>query len=93
MDKKMLEAENAAGGVAAPVLEENAPFSPTRREIIAAFLLYIGAYIYMGGLKSWRLAVFVILFIALTELLNRGKPRSWESWIWQIGRASCRERV
>ena len=82
MDKKMLEAENAAGGVAAPVLEENAPFSPTRREIIAAFLLYIGAYIYMGGLKSWRLAVFVILFIALTELLNRGKPRSWESWIW-----------
>ena len=82
MDKKMLEAENAAGGVAAPVLEENAPFSPTRREIIAAFLLYIGAYIYMGGLKSWRLAVFVILFIAVTELLNRGKPRSWESWIW-----------
>ena len=82
MHKKMLEAENAAGGVAAPVLEENAPFSPTRREIIAAFLLYIGAYIYMGGLKSWRLAVFVILFIALTELLNRGKPRSWESWIW-----------
>ena len=82
MDKKMLEAENAAGGVAAPVLEENAPFSPTRREIIAAFLLYIGAYIYMGGLKSWRFAVFVILFIALTELLNRGKPRSWESWIW-----------
>ena len=24
----------------------------------------------------------MILFIALTELLNRGKPRSWESWIW-----------
>ena len=82
MDKKMLEAENAAGGFAAPVLEENAPFSPTRREIIAAFLLYIGAYIYMDGLKSWKLAVFVVLFIALTELLNRGKPHPWESWIW-----------
>ena len=82
MDKNMLGAENAAGEISAPILEEDAPFSPNWREIIAAFLLYIGAYIYMGGLKSWRLAVFVILFIALTELLNRGKPRSWESWIW-----------
>ena len=82
MDKNMLEAENAAGGISAPILAENETFSLRRGEKIAAFLLYIGAYIYMDGLKSWKLAVFVVLFIALTELLNRGKPRPWESWIW-----------
>ena len=82
MDKNMLGAENAAGEISAPVLEEDAPFSPNWREIIAAFLLYIGAYIYMDGLESWKLAAFVVLFIALTELLNRGRPRPWESWIW-----------
>ena len=82
MDKNMLGAENAAGEISAPILEEEAPFSPNLREKIAAFLLYIGAYIYMDGLKSWKLAVFVVLFIALTELLNRGRPRPWESWIW-----------
>lgn len=82
MDKNMLGAENAAGEISAPILEEDAPFSPNWREIIAAFLLYIGAYIYMDGLESWKLAAFVVLFIALTELLNRGRPRPWESWIW-----------
>lgn len=82
MDKNMLEAENAAGGISVPILAENETFSPKRGEKIAAFLLYIGAYIYMDGLKSWKLAVFVVLFIALTELLNRGKPHPWESWIW-----------
>ena len=82
MDKNMLEAENAAGGISAPILAENETFSPKRGEKIAALLLYIGAYIYMDGLKSWKLAFFVVLFIALTELLNRGKPGPWESWIW-----------
>ena len=82
MDKNMLGAENAAGEISAPILEEEAPFSPNLREKIAAFLLYIGAYIYMDGLESWKLAVFVVLFIALTELLNRGRLRPWESWIW-----------
>ena len=36
----------------------------------------------MDGLESWKLAAFVVLFIALTELLNRGRPHPWESWIW-----------
>ena len=82
MDKNMLEAENAAGEISAPILGEETPFSPTFREKIAAFLLYIGAYIYMDGMESWKLAVFVVLFIALTELLNKGRPCPWESWVW-----------
>ena len=82
MDKNLLGAENAAGEISAPILEEDAAFSPNRQEKIAAFLLYIGAYVYMDGLESWKLAAFVVLFIALTELLNRGRPHPWESWIW-----------
>ena len=82
MDKNLLGAENAAGEISAPILEEDAAFSPNLQEKIAAFLLYIGAYVYMDGLESWKLAAFVVLFIALTELLNRGRPHPWESWIW-----------
>ena len=42
MDKKMLEAENAAGGVAAPVLEENAPFPPRGENSLRHFCCISG---------------------------------------------------
>lgn len=82
MDENKLAAETAAGEISAPIFEEKTPFSPSLREKIAAFLLYVPAYLYVCGLGGWKLVYFVLLFVALTELLHWGRPRLWESWVW-----------
>ncbi len=82
MDENKLAAENAAGEISAPILEEKIPFSPSFREKIAAFLIYIAAYLYIDGLEGLKLACFVVLFVALTELLNWDKPCRRENWVW-----------
>lgn len=82
MEESKLAAENAAGEISAPISGGNAPFSPSFREKIAAFLLYIAAYLYIDGLEGLKLLYFVLMFVALTELLNWEKPRQRESWVW-----------
>ena len=82
MEENKLAAENAAGEISAPISGEKPPFSPSFREKIGAFLLYIAAYLYIDGLEGLKLLCFVLMFVALTELLNWEKPRRWESWVW-----------
>ena len=83
MDENKLEAQTAAGGISAPNLPEKKPFSASGREKIAAFFMYIAAYIYWAkGLSGWGLLGFTAAFIALTEFLNWKRARSWESWVW-----------
>lgn len=83
MDEKLLEAREAAGKISMPNLPEKKPFSASGKEKIAAFLMYIAAYIYWSkGLSGWGLLCFTAAFIALTEFLNWEKPRSRESWVW-----------
>ena len=91
-ESKLPEAGAAAGEPSAPVLPEKPRFSASKQEILAAALCYGLAWIWFdifdvftweGGwqAKLW-LAVFVLGFIALAELLHRGTERPRESWIW-----------
>ena len=67
-------------------LNEKTEFSLKPGELICALLMYPAAYIYIlvFGSRNDRiwLGVFVLLFIAMTELLNRGRPHPRESWVW-----------
>lgn len=51
-----------------------------------ALLMYPAAYIYVMGFNSphWNVwfGLFVLLFIAMAELVYRGKSRPAESWVW-----------
>ena len=66
---------------------ERVPFTASAREKIAAFLMYVLAYVYIGKLlfiprtPVW-VAAFVVMFVALTEYLHRDTPRARESWVW-----------
>ena len=82
-----------AAAPAASPLPASKAFSASRREIIAAFVSYVLAWIYLwsstlflGGLADesrpvWSL-VFTLGFVALAELLFRGVKRPRESWVW-----------
>lgn len=65
---------------------EKPGFSPRPGELACALLMYPAAYIYIVcfGSRNDRLwfGVFVLLFIGITEILNRGRPRPKESWVW-----------
>lgn len=67
-------------------LNEKTEFSLKPGELICALLMYPAAYIYIlvFGSRNDRIwfGVFVLLFIAMTELLNRGRPHPRESWVW-----------
>lgn len=67
-------------------LNEKTEFSLKPGELICALLMYPAAYIYIlvFGSQNDRIwfGVFVLLFIAMTELLNRGRPHPRESWVW-----------
>lgn len=83
MDEPKLEVETTAGELSTPVLGQKPGFSPSWQEKIAAFALYILAYLYFDiGIGTWQLTVFTLGFIALTELLYWNRPRSRESWVW-----------
>lgn len=62
------------------------PFSVSPAETACALLMYGAAYIYTLALSSYHdrlwFGVFVLLFVGLTELLNRGRPHPAESWVW-----------
>lgn len=62
---------------------EDPAFSPSAGEMIAAFCMYPAAYFYWRwGFTAWGLPIFALMFTALTELVNRGRARPGESWIW-----------
>ena len=61
-------------------------FSAARKELIAALLSYLAAYIYVaapfgGELELWLL-VFTAFYFALVEYLCASRRRVWESWVW-----------
>lgn len=61
-------------------------FSAERKELIAALLSYLAAYIYVaapfgGELELWLL-VFTAIYFALVEYLCASRRRVWESWVW-----------
>ncbi|MBR0311276.1 MAG: DUF4173 domain-containing protein [Oscillospiraceae bacterium] len=93
MEHLQPEARPASGGVVAPNLEGRIPFTASKRESVAALLMYALAYGYIrmcGELTSYELtlcakillAAFTLGFVALTEYLHRDSPRARESWIW-----------
>ena len=96
MEPILPEAAQVSGGIVAPKIPPAAartPFSATRAEQIAAFLMYVLAYVYIeccrGMLSDMHallprilLAVFTLGFIGLTAYLHRGTPRAGESLIW-----------
>ena len=65
---------------------EKPVFSLRAGELACALLMYPTAYIYtvFFGSRNDRLwfGIFVLLFIAITEILNRGRPHPGESWVW-----------
>lgn len=67
-------------------LKEKAGFTLRGGELACALLMYPTAYIYtvFFGSRNDRLwfGVFVLLFIGITEILNRARPRPKESWVW-----------
>ncbi|MBQ6273081.1 MAG: DUF4173 domain-containing protein [Oscillospiraceae bacterium] len=86
-------AQPEAAAPAASPLPASKAFSASRREIIAAFVSYVLAWIYLwsstlflggaddGGRPVWSL-VFTLGFVALAELLFRDVKRPRESWVW-----------
>ena len=85
MENLQPEAIPASGGVVAPKISA---FTASKRETIAAFAMYVLAYVYILFFVSWDsawrvyFAVFTLGFFALTEYLHRDVPRSRESWVW-----------
>lgn len=67
-------------------LKEKPGFALRPGELACALLMYPAAYIYIvcfgsGNDRLW-FGVFVLLFIAITEILNRGRSHPKESWVW-----------
>lgn len=64
------------------------PFSATGRERLAAFGMYLTAFIYIQSLfcaqRSWSiwLCGFCVLFVVTAEVLFAGRTRSRESFLW-----------
>ena len=98
MDDNRPEASAASGVVSAPILTERdrpmnegyAPFEASGREMIAAFVLYAALYAFVRldfmPLTKEQISLVAVGFgavwVALVELVNWGRPRLWESWVW-----------
>ena len=100
MENQNRDAERRTPELAAPILRDTPdwaadavapqkpPFSASKTERIAAFLMYPLAFCYIQMLLAplsagavW-LCVFCAGFLAMTELLCRGRRRTWESRVW-----------
>ena len=75
------------------VMPEEKAFTFSSAELIAALLMYVTAYVYIDciffteGFHGYGQMVFAALFVAVTEILCKGKPRTRESWFWLGGLA------
>ena len=70
-----------------PAAADRVPFTASSREKIAAFLVYILAYLYadmiwLSNHYNLVLTAFTLGFVALAEYLHRDTPHARESWIW-----------
>ena len=94
MEERKLEASMAAGEFVAPQSTPAPPFSASKAEMLAAFGMYAAAYVYVCWLtyypsRGWPsifpgpglLAVFMLAYVALTELLHWNTTRPRESWV------------
>lgn len=78
----------AEAGARTAVIPEERPFTFSKNELIAALLMYVAAFVYIDcvffneGFNGYGQIVFAALFIALTEILCKGRSRSKESWFW-----------
>lgn len=82
MDEQRPGVPETAGEISAPILPEKAAFSANICEIIAALITFIAAYIYVDNTGESACAIFTALFIISVELVNVGKERPRESWVW-----------
>lgn len=89
-EKLQPEAAADSDRACAPKMAPTPPFTATKREKIAAFLMYALAYLYIrcnfflygGDRRERMLAAFTLGFVALAEYLHRETPRVRESWVW-----------
>ena len=88
MENQNRDAAHRAPEFSAPVLPETAAFSASKVERICALLMYLLAFCYVQALFTSSVAaavwlcVFTAGFAVMTEVLCRGRGRSWESWVW-----------
>lgn len=100
MEEQKRDAEQRTPEYSAPILPDTPdwagdalapqepPFSASRTEKIAAFLMYPLAFCYIQalfaplGYDALWFCVFCAGFLAMTEVLCRGRRRTWESWVW-----------
>ena len=65
---------------------EKPRFSASRKEILAAILMYVLAYIYVLSLDTQlgmeNYTLFTLGFLAFGEWMLWKRPRTWESWLW-----------
>ena len=98
MSQSRFEAEPAPRVFSAPVGAPKIPFAASPLQIAAALVSYAAGWLYVAAVDSDiphpflpYLIAFTLLFVLMTELLNRDRPHPRESWIW-LGCAS-RTRV
>ena len=81
MEYNVPQTETACGGDSVPILTQKTPFLASNREKIAALIIYLAAWCYLGRWPE-GLAVFCALFVAAGELLYWDVRRSGESLVW-----------
>lgn len=81
MEYNVPQAQTPCGGDIVPNLAQKQSFSASNREKIAALIIYLAAWCYLG---QWPvgLAAFCALFVAAGELLYWNVRRSGESFVW-----------
>ena len=81
MEYNVPQAQPYCGGDIAPNLAQTMPFSASNREKVAALIIYLAAWCYLGQWPA-GLAAFCTLFVAAGELLYWNVRRSAESLVW-----------
>ena len=65
---------------------ERPRFSASKKEILAAVLMYVLAYIYILSLNQkpvmGNYLIFTLGFVAFAEWILWKRARTWESWLW-----------
>ena len=84
MNENELETRAVSGEIPAPIFPPRETFSASGGEILAALLLYPAAFLYVRAMDDVPFWPFLLLFVGLTELVCRSKPRTVASWFWLV---------